>query len=221
MSTGKTNSQGKALPALTTPAAVSNVLSGKEYIDSNGVKQTGAMTNMGSLSGTITTKTQTISGSTGYYSSVSAEISTAERNKIIASNIRSGVSILGTAGSYTGNFASGSGVLNLAPNTGGYISASGIGFLPQAIFAGIQYTFQNMYGALEVRSSFISYCPYMAESGFTMNPNIYGNTNSGFMDTKVYNGGSGIWTVNNGSFTAFVFNSYTGNEGITFSWYAW
>ena len=95
---------GATLPTLTTPASASNILSGKEAIDSSGNIITGTMTNKGTTNGTISTKSGSYTIPTGYHSgSGKVTISTTEQNKIIASNIKSGVSILGVTGSYTGD----------------------------------------------------------------------------------------------------------------------
>lgn len=59
----------------------------------------GSMANNGSTSGTISTKAGTVSIPAGYTSGGTVSITTAEQNKIIASNIKSGVTILGVAGS--------------------------------------------------------------------------------------------------------------------------
>lgn len=75
-----------------------NVLSGKTFY-SNGLK-TGSMVNNGTQTTTITTKSQTVTIAEGYHSGGgSVSIATAEINKIIAGNIKSGVTILGQSGS--------------------------------------------------------------------------------------------------------------------------
>lgn len=60
---------------------------------------TGGMTNNGSTSGTISTKAGTVTIPAGYTSGGTVAISSTEQAKIIASNIKSGVTILGQAGS--------------------------------------------------------------------------------------------------------------------------
>jgi len=61
------------------------------------------MTNRGGVTGTISTKTGQYTVPQGYHDgSGKVSISTTEQNKIIASNIKSGVEILGVTGSYTG-----------------------------------------------------------------------------------------------------------------------
>lgn len=66
----------------------------------NGSKVTGNMTNNGAVSGTISTKAGTYTVPAGYHNgNGSVAISSTEQAKIIASNIKSGVTILGVAGS--------------------------------------------------------------------------------------------------------------------------
>lgn len=72
-----------------------------------GSKVTGTMTNNGAVSGTISTKAQQYTVPVGYHDgSGKVQIASAEQNKIIAGNIKSGVSILGVTGSYSGEAAS-------------------------------------------------------------------------------------------------------------------
>lgn len=70
----------------------------------NGSKVTGTMTNNGSVSGTISTKAGAYTVPTGYHDgSGTVSIASTEQAKIIAGNIKSGVSILGVTGSYSGD----------------------------------------------------------------------------------------------------------------------
>lgn len=94
-------STGTATSDATATAA--NILSGKTAYISSG-KTTGTMKNNGAVTGTISTKAGTYTIPSGYHSgSGKVSISSTEQNKIIASNIKSGVSILGVTGTYTGN----------------------------------------------------------------------------------------------------------------------
>lgn len=77
-----------------------DVLTGKTGYGANGEVQ-GGMANNGSTSGTISTKAGTVTIPAGYTSGGTVAISSTEQNKIIASNIKSGVTILGQAGSLT------------------------------------------------------------------------------------------------------------------------
>ena len=90
---------GEALFFDTTDAdaARGNVLSGKTYYKDG--KKTGSMPNNGAQTGTISTKAGSVTIAEGYHNgSGSVQISSTEQRKIIAGNIRSGVSILGQSG---------------------------------------------------------------------------------------------------------------------------
>lgn len=79
-------------------ATAANILTGKSAYISGG-STNGSMANNGSTSGTISTKTGTVSIPAGYTSGGTVSISSTEQAKIIAGNIKSGVSILGQSGS--------------------------------------------------------------------------------------------------------------------------
>lgn len=75
-----------------------DVLTGKTGYGSSGEVQ-GGMANNGSTSGTISTKAGTVSIPSGYTSGGTVAISSTEQSKIVAGNIKSGVTLLGVAGS--------------------------------------------------------------------------------------------------------------------------
>lgn len=75
-----------------------DILTGKTGYGSSG-SVSGSMANNGSTSGTISTKAGTVTIPEGYTSGGTVSISSTEQAKIIASNIKSGVTILGQAGS--------------------------------------------------------------------------------------------------------------------------
>lgn len=75
-----------------------DVLTGKTGFGSSG-SVSGSMANNGSTSGTISTKAGTVTIPAGYTSGGTVSISTTEQSKVIASNIKSGVTLLGVAGS--------------------------------------------------------------------------------------------------------------------------
>lgn len=83
-------------------ATASEILATKTaYV--NGSKITGTMPNRGAVSGTISTVAQSYSIAEGYHDgSGTVEIDSTEQAKIIASNIKDGVQILGVTGTYTG-----------------------------------------------------------------------------------------------------------------------
>ena len=75
-----------------------DILSGKNAYISGG-KKNGSMPNNGSTSGTISSKDGSVTIPAGYTSGGSVTISSTEQAKIIANNIRSGVTLLGINGS--------------------------------------------------------------------------------------------------------------------------
>ena len=84
-------------------ATASEILSGKTA-HARGTALTGTMVNNGSVSGTITTKSGEYTIPIGYHDgSGKVGISSTEQAKIIASNIRQGVTILGVEGSMSGS----------------------------------------------------------------------------------------------------------------------
>lgn len=79
-------------------AVAGNILSGKKAFGASGEIE-GSMADNGSTSGTISTKAGTVTIPAGYTTGGTVSISSTEQAKIIASNIKSGVTILGQAGS--------------------------------------------------------------------------------------------------------------------------
>ena len=75
-----------------------DVLTGKTGYSASG-SVSGSMANNGSTSGTISTKAGTVTIPSGYTSGGTVSISSTEQSKIIASNIKSGVTLLGVSGS--------------------------------------------------------------------------------------------------------------------------
>lgn len=97
-----TGSSTKDSDTTDADATASEILSGKTaYVNKN--KLTGSMTNRGGVTGTISTKAGSYSIQSGYHDgSGTVAIDSTEQAKIIASNIKNGVEILGVTGSYTG-----------------------------------------------------------------------------------------------------------------------
>ena len=79
-------------------AASADILTGKTAYGASGEVQ-GSMASNGSTSGTISAKAGTVTIPAGYTTGGTVSISSAEQAKIIASNIKSGVTLLGVAGS--------------------------------------------------------------------------------------------------------------------------
>lgn len=83
-------------------ATDAEVLATKTYAK-NGSIRTGSMPNNGGVTGTISDKTIPYTISAGYHDgSGTVSIDSTEAAKIIAGNIKDGVSILGVTGTYTG-----------------------------------------------------------------------------------------------------------------------
>lgn len=83
-------------------ALVGEILSGKTA-HARGTLLTGTMPNNGAVAGVITTKAQEYSVAQGYHDgSGKVKIDATEQAKIIANNIKDGVTILGVEGTYTG-----------------------------------------------------------------------------------------------------------------------
>ena len=79
-------------------AASADILTGKTAYGASGEVQ-GSMASNGSTSGTISTKAGTVTIPAGYTTGGTVAISSTEQSKIVASNIKSGVTLLGVAGS--------------------------------------------------------------------------------------------------------------------------
>lgn len=85
--------------------AVAEILNGKTCY-ARGTKLTGSMPNNGAVTGNIKTKAGTYSIPQGYHDgSGKVSIDSTEQAKILSSNIRSGVTILGVEGSMSGTEA--------------------------------------------------------------------------------------------------------------------
>lgn len=81
-------------------ATAANILSGKKAFGPSGEIE-GSMANNGSTSGSISTKAGTVTIPAGYTTGGTVGISSTEQAKVIANNIKSGVTLLGVAGSLT------------------------------------------------------------------------------------------------------------------------
>lgn len=94
------------------------VLSGYQFHGNDGETYTGSMTNRGAVSGTISSKTGSYTIAAGYHNgSGTVAISSTEQAKIIATNIKSGVSILGVTGTYTGDVSLETKTVSYTPST--------------------------------------------------------------------------------------------------------
>lgn len=125
-------------------ASASEILNGRTaYV--NGNKITGEMPNNGAVSGTIFTKDGSYVVPAGYHNGLgSVSIDSTEQAKIIASNIKSGVSILGVVGDYSGEAVT-AGAVSAVP----YLTAQTI--LPSSI--GKDYISQVDIAAIAITES--------------------------------------------------------------------
>lgn len=109
----------------------------------NGAKVTGSMTNNGAVSGTISTKSQEYTVPTGFHDgSGKVKIDTTEQGKIIAGNIKSGITILGVTGDYSGEEVSVESNENATPSSSQQVitPSTGYDYLAQVTVAAIPYT---------------------------------------------------------------------------------
>ena len=129
-------------------ALVGEVLSGSTF-HARGSALTGTMTNNGSVSGTISTKAGTYTIPNGYHDGGgTVAISSTEQAKIIASNIKSGISILGVTGTYSGEGATAQ-AKTATPSTSSQVITpdSGYDYLSQVTVNAISYVESaNTYG---------------------------------------------------------------------------
>ncbi len=122
-------------------ATVGEILSTKTAY-ARGTKLTGTMPNNGAVSGVIATKAQEYSVPQGYHDgSGKVKIDTTEQAKIIDSNIKAGVQILGVTGTYTGEAISAQ-TKSATPYTTAQtiLPDSGYDYLSEVDIAAIAYT---------------------------------------------------------------------------------
>lgn len=130
-------------------ATQSEILNGRTaYINKH--KITGNMVNNGAVSGTISTKAGQYTVPIGFHDgSGKVSIDSTEQAKIIAENIKSGVTILGVEGTYTGRTINVEANKNVTPSVSQQVITpdSGYDYLAQVTVGAIPYTeTQNDYG---------------------------------------------------------------------------
>ena len=136
-------------------AAVAEILAGKTaYV--NGNKLTGTMKNNGAVTGTISKKADSYTIPIGYHDgSGKVSISSTEQAKLIATNIRQGVTILGITGSMSGTEGAKAESKTATPSTSQQTilpdSTKGYNYISQVVVEAIPYTeSENPQGGLTV-----------------------------------------------------------------------
>lgn len=125
-------------------AVAAEILSGKTAYRS-GSKLTGTMPNNGGVSGSIATRAGQYTVPQGYHDgSGRVGIDAAEQAKIVASNIRQGVTILGVEGTMSGSEDVRAQARTVTPGTSQQVvtpdTAQGYNYLSQVTVAAIPYT---------------------------------------------------------------------------------
>lgn len=122
-------------------AQASEILTGKSaYV--GGSKVDGSMPNRGAVAGTISDKSVPYNIQNGYHDgSGTVGIDSTEAAKIIAGNIKAGVSILGVVGDYSGEPVTAQ-PISVTPYTTAktYLPPSGADYISQATVAAIAYS---------------------------------------------------------------------------------
>ncbi len=124
-------------------AAGAEILAGKTaYV--NGVKITGEMKNNGAVNGVISQKAEAYTIPIGYHDGAGkVSISSTEQAKIIATNIRAGVSILGVTGTMSGTESAKAQAKTVTPTTAQQTvlpdSSQGFNYLSQVTVNAIPY----------------------------------------------------------------------------------
>lgn len=121
--------------------AVAEMLNGKTAY-ARGSKITGTMPNNGAVTKSISTKTQEVSIAQGYHDgSGKVSISSTEQSKIIPTNIRDGVTILGVTGTMSGTEGAKAQARTVTPTTSvqNVLPEDGYNYLSQVTVNAIPY----------------------------------------------------------------------------------
>lgn len=134
-------------------ATASEILTGKTAYK-KGAKLTGTMKNNGAVSGSISTKTGTYTVPQGYHDgSGKVQIASAEQAKLIPTNIRSGVTVLGVTGTMSGTEGAKPQSKSVTPTTSAQevLPDSGYNYLSQVTVEAIPYVeSENEAGGMTV-----------------------------------------------------------------------
>lgn len=134
-------------------ATASEVLDTKTFYAGNSTKKTGTMPNRGAVSGTISTYNGTYTIQQGYHDGAgSVAIDSTEQAKISdPTNIKSGVTILGVTGTYSGESVTAESKTVTPDATGFTVLPTGADYLSQVVVNPIPYTeVVNLAGGLTV-----------------------------------------------------------------------
>ncbi len=126
-------------------AQVAEVLTGKTF-HARGTSYTGTMPNRGAVTGTISTKAQEYTVPQGYHDgSGKVSIAAAEQDKLIATNIRQGITILGVEGSMSGQEDMNAQAKSATPTFASQVISpdSGYNCLSQVTVAAITVTYSD------------------------------------------------------------------------------
>ena len=126
-------------------AAASEILSGKTA-HARGALLTGTMANRGAVTGTISTKAQEYTIPQGYHDgSGKVSIASTEQAKIIAENIREGITILGVEGTMSGSEDMSAQAKTVTPTFSSQVIAPDTGYncLSQVTVSAITVTYSD------------------------------------------------------------------------------
>lgn len=126
-------------------AQVAEVLSGKTF-HARGTSYTGTMPNRGAVTGTISTKAQEYTIPQGYHDgSGKVSIAATEQAKIIATNIRQGITILGVEGTMSGQEDMNAQAKTVAPTFSSQVISPDTGYncLSQVTVSAIAVTYSD------------------------------------------------------------------------------
>lgn len=134
-------------------AQVAEILKGKTAY-ARGSKLTGTMTNNGAVSGVISTKAGTYTVPQGYHDgSGKVSIDSTEQAKIVAENIREGITILGVEGTMSGTEDANPQAKTVTPTSSAQVILpdEGYNYLSQVTVNAIPYTeTENSAGGITV-----------------------------------------------------------------------